>query len=229
MHSYDFTSTDSQLFHIISMGRRNRSCNINLQGLLCLLFSSIFVVTAISSLTQSARLAQIIQAQRLQLHSSCNVITGTAKQTKEQARTKNPKGYMALKVGAEFIRVKLYMEKKTWDDAQTSCQEDGGSLAKLDTRQIERSIVSLSGFAAVKTLGPWIGLSDLYDNDTYFWTDGTPTTYLNWLDRRPSHSYKGQKENCVIIQYSYRRQVVGWNDVYCWNKGSFICQIRSEK
>lgn len=46
--------------------------------------------------------------------------------------------------------------------------------------------------------GYWIGLNDLANQMTFFWSDGSPVAYTNWAAREPNNYGKGN-EDCVLI------------------------------
>lgn len=46
--------------------------------------------------------------------------------------------------------------------------------------------------------GYWIGLNDLANQMTFFWSDGSPVAYTNWAAREPNN-YGRKNEDCVLM------------------------------
>ncbi|XP_040202225.1 hepatic lectin-like isoform X2 [Rana temporaria] len=64
----------------------------------------------------------------------------------------------------------------------------------------------------------WIGLTDVDNEGTFQWIDGTEVSYTSWRDREPNG---GTKENCANL-YKDRK----WNDYDCNINNHAICEKR---
>lgn len=49
-------------------------------------------------------------------------------------------GYTELRGGKSIVLVKLYDDRKPWDDALKVCEADGGTLLKIDSKYIQVQI-----------------------------------------------------------------------------------------
>ncbi|XP_071090272.1 C-type lectin Cal-like [Haliotis cracherodii] len=140
--------------------------------------------------------------------------------TKTSKTNVRPKGYFKVHFGQEKLFFKLYQTKMSWFKALERCSVDGGSLAKIDASGKQKVIERIHGLSD----GPWIGLRDTHDNDTYFWSDGSPLRYTKWDIFEPTHmSNDGSKEDCVKL----RNGVFGypWNDYPCESMLPFLCEL----
>ncbi|XP_071090452.1 C-type lectin BML-2-like [Haliotis cracherodii] len=193
--------------------------NFALCGLLVLLdlleLASLgFSTAGYSACKQFFELEGICKPRR---HLNLMCFNHTTKKSKTKVR---PKGYLKVPFGKENLFFKLYQTKRSWFKALERCRVDGGSLAKIDSSRKQRVIQRIDGLNG----GPWIGLRDTHDNDTFFWSDGSPLLYTKWSFFEPSHmSNHGSKEDCVKLLkgvFDYP-----WNDIRCEHKHPFLCEL----
>merc|ERR1712142_764444 len=108
---------------------------------------------------------------------------------------------------------KLHNSKKNWQDAQQTCQMEGGNLVTVDTSEINNILKS-------ERKRIWIGASDLETEGTFLWTNGKPLSYNSWARGEPNDH--GNREDCVEVNF---RSPGLWNDAVCGALRPFICEI----
>lgn len=118
---------------------------------------------------------------------------------------------------------KLVYEPKTWEAANTACQQEGGNLASVDMSYDQAFI---SG-AVLKGKGDaWIGLRKEESGDSYKWSDGWPVFFTHWGPGEPSNH---KEEGCVSMRSAGNYIHGTWNDTSCSLTKPYICKITSEK
>jgi len=115
---------------------------------------------------------------------------------------------------------KLHKKKKSWQDAQQTCQNEGGNLITVDTPEINNILKSKKELI-------WIGASDLKTEGTFAWTNGkivwkngNKLSYSNWMPGEPNDHAKN--EDCTEVNYGQPGQ---WNDRPCSQRHYFMCEI----
>merc|ERR1712142_113113 len=108
---------------------------------------------------------------------------------------------------------KLHNSKKNWQDAQQTCQMEGGNLVTVDTSEINNILKS-------EKKRIWIGASDLETEETFLWTNGKPLSYNSWAPGEPNNH--GNREDCVEVNF---RSPGLWNDAVCGALRPFMCEI----
>ncbi len=113
---------------------------------------------------------------------------------------------------------------RPWFDARAWCAAYGadlivvGSAAEGDWA-IERA-------QQIDDKSYWIGLTDLADEGTFVWVDGSPLGYRNWDHNEPNDFGVGAgTENCV--HYNTERSP-DWNDEGCGSALGALCEDRCE-
>jgi len=90
----------------------------------------------------------------------------------------------------------------TFTAASDDCVARGGLMAStLD--EIENEVL----YDAIGPIG-WIGLTDVDEEMTFVWVDGSPDTYRNWAPNEPNNW--DENEHCVIYWGGSQ-----WNDYDC--------------
>ncbi|KAM9349892.1 macrophage mannose receptor 1-like [Symphorus nematophorus] len=85
----------------------------------------------------------------------------------------------------------IYNQRETWDGARTQCQEMGGNLASIPSRNVQVFLTTTMADAPPTDL--WIGLVSVNGNP-YYWTDGQRLTFSNWDLRKMTWS--AAKRHC---------------------------------
>ena len=131
-----------------------------------------------------------------------------------------------MKADAEFECdgkiVKFYKASLPYKVAQRFCEENGGSLVKIDSQEKNDAIAK-----KVAEIDEWtffIGATDEKEEGTFVWQDGSPLTYRNWAANEPNNDTICGAENYVQM---YRDGT--WNDLPGWkNRVGFIGEFDKE-
>ena len=117
------------------------------------------------------------------------------------------------KIADDGYSYKMHTGKKTWQEAEDICKQEGGHLAMVKTQATHDYVT--------KTWNNdfWIGVNDISQEGNYQFVDGSPVMTAFWAPRQPDNHEN--KEDC--IHYMPIKQK--WNDNRCNVKKSFLCQI----
>ena len=66
--------------------------------------------------------------------------------------------------------------------------------------------------------GAWIGLSDILQEGTFSWRDGSELSYTNWKTNNPNNA--NAEQHCVWA----RGDDGTWDDIVCRRTEEYICQ-----
>nr|XP_022336336.1 macrophage mannose receptor 1-like isoform X2 [Crassostrea virginica] len=112
---------------------------------------------------------------------------------------------------------RLWQQRLNWNAAKTRCHTMGATLASINSREEQNYVMTL---IPKYGYGYWIGLNDLANQMTFFWSDGNPVAYTNWAAREPNN-YGKRNEDCVLML----RTSGQWNDAICQNPADgFVCK-----
>uniref|UniRef100_A0A8C6SUV1 C-type lectin domain-containing protein n=1 Tax=Neogobius melanostomus TaxID=47308 RepID=A0A8C6SUV1_9GOBI len=133
--------------------------------------------------------------------------------------------------------------KSSWDQSRDECQEKGGDLVKIDSREQQRFLF-YEGRELIKTNDNedkfWIGLTDAVIEDQWRWVDDTPLNQSlsfwfemgdkvepdNWTDK----DKKPEGEDCVRMgEMGIEYVEKCWFDKHCEAEQRFICEKEANK
>ncbi|RUS78707.1 hypothetical protein EGW08_013528 [Elysia chlorotica] len=118
--------------------------------------------------------------------------------------------------------IKVYLQKKSWEDARAACKADGADLVKIVDDNMNNFIWSKIALTSAEL--HWIGLHDKNNEGIFHWLDEEEkATYLNWGTNQPNNIVKTNSgQDCVDIsnKYGYGK----WNDNRCDRESKFICE-----
>ncbi|XP_021380144.1 brevican core protein-like [Mizuhopecten yessoensis] len=112
---------------------------------------------------------------------------------------------------------KLYNVQRTYADAQTACNTDGGHLIRIDTEAKQdyiRYILQSTGSPHM-----YIEATDEVTEGVFMWGDGRPINYTNWFATEPNN--EAGVENCVMLANANFE----WYDIPCNSPNTYICEL----
>ncbi len=101
---------------------------------------------------------------------------------------------------------------RSFEDALAYCESLSGHLVIIGSEG-ENAFL-----AARTTVSAYIGLTDLEEEGTFVWIDGSTPTYTNWAEGEPNNS--GEIEHCTGIY----PETGLWNDFNCTAPRAFWCE-----
>ncbi|XP_077968785.1 uncharacterized protein LOC120335142 [Styela clava] len=116
----------------------------------------------------------------------------------------------------------FFKQRKTYNEAKSSCEGFGGYLTKVDDQRITTVINSAFDIQHQDNTF-YIGANDIARERDWKWQDGTDVTmrgeagYQNWKGNQPNG---GTGENCLTVG----RQTYLWVDSSCDENFFYICQ-----
>ncbi|XP_002735929.1 lectin BRA-3-like [Saccoglossus kowalevskii] len=124
---------------------------------------------------------------------------------------------------------KIFKTKMSWGDAQTTCGEDGGTLADVFDKQTDKMLrQAIKNNNLEDGLGGfWIALNDIDQEGDYVWSNGEPLqecSYTNWAARQPNNKKKSGQPDGQDCTQLWAKSKLHWDDTYCTQKKGFICQ-----
>ncbi|XP_048022578.1 CD209 antigen-like isoform X3 [Megalobrama amblycephala] len=101
-------------------------------------------------------------------------------------------------------------EKKSWNESRSYCTERGADLIIINNKE-EQDFVQKN----IRGSLVWIGLTDIDEEGSWKWVDGSTPTFRCWLTNEPN----GQRgENCAVVHSTI------WADYRCSLAYSWICE-----
>ncbi|KAI8488107.1 hypothetical protein Bbelb_342250 [Branchiostoma belcheri] len=119
--------------------------------------------------------------------------------------------------------LKVFMTKKTFDQAAAACRADGGTLAMPRDAETNAFLISLHKSVSEAF---WFGLHDQREEGRFEWMDGSALgPYSSWAPGQPDN-YGGGKDCVLYSTQSFLKDK--WFDYYCHLPFYFICQTAPE-
>ncbi|KAM6917746.1 uncharacterized protein PEZ65_013511 [Lycodopsis pacificus] len=118
------------------------------------------------------------------------------------------------------------LSSKSWYEAREFCKFLGGDLAVTDSREKHLALIDLINKyqGATRSIdhrkGFWIGLTDVEEEGTWKWLDGTRLTEGYWDNGEPNNQ---GNEDCAAM-YPRSNPFQAWNDAPCRHELKWICQ-----
>ena len=117
---------------------------------------------------------------------------------------------------------KLHTSPQNWNNAKLNCQNFGGNLLKIETKE-ESRFITRKYFSDEGRY--WIGLSDSSNENEWRWTDETGLTgFENWRRGQPNNFWN---QDCVAMlkgTYHLIHYNAEWNDEDCSLTLGYICE-----
>ena len=117
---------------------------------------------------------------------------------------------VGYKKGIDGYNYKYHEGGKTWNDAQKTCQTEGGHLAIVwdsTTQSVVKAFMKRG----------WIGATDQYEETRWQTPMKEDLPYSNWAPGEPNNYGKG--EDCAALRDNGQ-----WDDYPCHHKKTFLCQ-----
>ncbi|KAL0968618.1 hypothetical protein UPYG_G00269230 [Umbra pygmaea] len=110
---------------------------------------------------------------------------------------------------------------RSWVEAEKYCRAIGGNLASVHSAGEYDAIRQLVARSTGGNPATWIGGTDIYQDRTWFWSDGTRFDYANWNGGEPNNA--NGREPCIQINAGAGHQ---WNDLSCGQTLPSVCSRR---
>ena len=112
----------------------------------------------------------------------------------------------------------------SWDEAEQTCQKEGGHLASVTSNATNQYILSGLDKRGIKE-NLWIGGRDSKEEGTWEWTDESAWEFSYWGPRRPNSDYR---QNCLQYHGSFYNPLSPifkyvWWDFECEERSRFLC------
>ncbi|XP_035696427.1 low affinity immunoglobulin epsilon Fc receptor-like [Branchiostoma floridae] len=169
-----------------------------------------------------------MQAQNKEMQGQLKDLTGQVKNltldlclTKKTCCNKTltcPSGYERFCEKPDMC-YKFSTDEKNYADARSACQAAGGSLA-MPKDQATNDFLRNQLTRYPSGSDAWFGLTDLAQEGTWVWEDGTPLT--GWSNWAPGEPNGGSAENCAHWHGSYGYK---WNDRRCSHSQYYVCEV----
>ena len=127
---------------------------------------------------------------------------------------------------------RVYTTIKSFNDAQTYCHGQGGSLVKIGSNQENDFVLALVRKTDSSLDEYWIGLKWDSSVSKYFWRDDSLMVYSNWIPSEPPSDKN--RYPCIVAatknlsNTSWREVSGGWSGRECGLlqniKTGFVCE-----
>ena len=137
-----------------------------------------------------------------------------------------PNGWERLSEGKHCYR--LFQEKKTWEDAESFCNGQGGHLAAVTNQEIHN-------YVNRKNVPVWVGGTDQQREGIWRWSDCSAWSFESWgidvfcfalcvENKQPNNGAPlHNRENCLQLRHKNHDK---WHDVMCSEPQEFVCSIK---
>ncbi|XP_042600705.1 C-type lectin domain family 4 member F-like [Cyprinus carpio] len=113
--------------------------------------------------------------------------------------------------------------KKSWDESRRYCTERGADLIIINSREKQDFVTKITDKREF-----WIGVTDIVEEGTWKWVDGTSVTSGFWASSGHIREPNGGKlENCAVTYLKKNPELIGWIDVNCNGAYQWICEKSS--
>uniref|UniRef100_A0A914PW28 C-type lectin domain-containing protein n=1 Tax=Panagrolaimus davidi TaxID=227884 RepID=A0A914PW28_9BILA len=107
-------------------------------------------------------------------------------------------------------------DARGWNASETFCQSINGHLASIHS-QDEFNFIMNFNYPQNSEYWPWVGLFSNDNEQTFQWSDGTPTDFLPW---GPGEPVVDTNFNCVFANSE------GIDTLDCSEPGTALCKIK---
>lgn len=108
----------------------------------------------------------------------------------------------------------LLLEPAPWPESEQAAQVLGGHLASIGSPEEQEWVFGTFGNRGGVERSLWIGLSRSTPGGSFSWSDGSLTTYRNWLPGQPDDALAGEPHVHMISRANTFGHPGGtWNDL----------------
>ncbi|XP_076006194.1 ladderlectin-like [Genypterus blacodes] len=115
---------------------------------------------------------------------------------------------------------KFIATKKNWADAELFCVSEKANLVSVHSPEEFAFVQRLIANTDPGQDPSWIGLTDIYKQGAWMWSDGSSVDYTDWNTGEPNHQ---GDERCTHTMWGAEKK---WNDKLCSETYSFVCKNR---
>ncbi|XP_067249208.1 CD209 antigen-like protein C isoform X2 [Chanodichthys erythropterus] len=102
-------------------------------------------------------------------------------------------------------------EKKSWNESRSYCTERGADLIIINNKEEQDFVEKNIDHGSLV----WIGLTDIDEEGSWKWVDGSTPTFRFWWSTEPNGK---REENCALVHTSI------WADYPCDDAYLWICE-----
>ena len=116
---------------------------------------------------------------------------------------------------------KYYDSKISWEDAKAYCENLGGHLVTITSKEENDFVYSITKDYA------YIGATDVGSEGSFYWITGEDFEYTNWNSGEPNNGNRGNPQNYVAMYGQLWGGTGEWDDA--WgdvqdNANAFVCE-----
>ncbi|XP_071489147.1 alpha-N-acetylgalactosamine-specific lectin-like [Diadema antillarum] len=123
---------------------------------------------------------------------------------------------------------RLFLAKKTWQDAENHCVRLGGHLTSVLSEAENTFLYNYWRYTIpTPAWGFWIGYNDITTEGRWVWSDhSTPRApYTNWRRGQPD-DHQGRQDCCRVWYTGASSDTArDWDDGQCGARGDYICKL----
>lgn len=110
----------------------------------------------------------------------------------------------------------LFLDERSWDDAQAACEQAGGNLATINSAEENTVVASFSS----GLVDLWLGGTDAEEEDNFVWVTGEPLGFEGWRSGEPNDG-DDNGEDCMVMEADNDGT---WDDRDCQKTFPYICE-----
>ena len=121
---------------------------------------------------------------------------------------------------------KVFWERRTWQEAKKRCEELGGHLACVQSREENDFLTKLT-----EGKGVWLGGTDEAKEGEWRWVTGAKPTYANWGPTQPNNGGRLGRQHYLWMSYrrldDAEKHIGQWDDLFDDGLGlvhGFVCE-----
>ncbi|XP_069391438.1 C-type lectin-like isoform X2 [Paralichthys olivaceus] len=134
-----------------------------------------------------------------------------------------PTGWVLMNSVCYYFAFSNVDGTKTWKRARNFCQDDGGDLVIMDSKdKVNLTVNALRNYYTDSTSPSsfWIGLNYIHEEETWKWLNGTSLAEGYWDDGEPTVSGTDACANVYPKQNFFK----SWSSTLCNEKKKWICE-----